>query len=270
MTKIRKYTIPSAAALAVAAGLGLATAPAQAAAVVQYFDGSNFLSGSILLSQLFNSGAFISVDENGDGTVEKLFRNWTFDSFTTNPTNLIPNPASNIQVSATGTFGPGFGSSTLSHTVLNNALSISTPNTTTTTRTVDLNFGFEVTSVGNLPIVQQIDAITGASVSGPTTGTLNSVTLNGATFSGNGSIPPSLPVTNEDNSPGLPGVNTLLVSNRVSLLARRTSATVAGSANLTSFSQTFTQVAIPEPGTVAGILAVGGLGLAMKRRQKDS
>jgi hypothetical protein len=268
MTKIRKYTIPSAAALAVAAGLGLATAPAQAAAIVKYFDGSNFLSGSILLSQLFNPGAFISVDENGDGTVEKLFSDWTFDDFTTNPTGLLPNPASNIQVSATGTFGPGFGSSTLSHTVLNNALSIS--NTTTANRTVDLNFSFEVTSAGNLPIVQQIDAITGASVSGPTTGTLSSVTLNGATFSGSGSIPPNLPVTNDDSSPGLPGVNTLSVSNNVSLLARRISATVPGSANLTSFSQTFTQVAIPEPGTVAGILAVGGLGLAMKRRQKDS
>jgi len=266
MTKIRKYTIPSATALAVAAGLGLATAPAQAAAIVKYFDGSNFLSGSILLSQLFNPGAFISVDENGDGTVEKLFSDWTLDNFTTNPANLLPNPASNIQVSATGTFGPDFGSSTLSHTVLNNALSIS--NTTTINRTATLNFGFQVTSAGNLPIVQQIDAITGASVSGPTAGTLSSVTLNGATFLGNGSIPPNLPVTNDDSSPGLPGVNTLSVSNNVSLLARRISATVPGSAKLTSFSQTFTQVAIPEPGTVAGLLVVGGLGLAMKRRQQ--
>jgi hypothetical protein len=29
-------------------------------------------------------------------------------------------------------------------------------------------------------------------------------------------------------------------------------------------------VVIPEPGTVVGLLAVGGLGLAMKRRQKDN
>jgi hypothetical protein len=45
---------------------------------------------------------------------------------------------------------------------------------------------------------------------------------------------------------------------------------VAGTASVTSFSQTFTQVVIPEPGTVVGVLAVGGLGLAMKRRQKDN
>jgi hypothetical protein len=36
------------------------------------------------------------------------------------------------------------------------------------------------------------------------------------------------------------------------------------------FKQTFSQVVIPEPGTVVGLLAVGGLGLAMKRRQKDN
>ncbi len=36
MTKLLRFTIPSAAALAVATALGLATAPAQAAAVVTY------------------------------------------------------------------------------------------------------------------------------------------------------------------------------------------------------------------------------------------
>jgi hypothetical protein len=57
--------------------------------------------------------------------------------------------------------------------------------------------------------------------------------------------------------------------NNLSLSARRTN-TVLGTANITSFSQTFNQVVIPEPGTVVGLLAVGGLGLAMKRRQKDN
>jgi hypothetical protein len=41
-----------------------------------------------------------------------------------------------------------------------------------------------------------------------------------------------------------------------------------GTSQITSFSQTFTQVVIPEPGTVVGLLVVGGLGLAMKRKQQ--
>jgi hypothetical protein len=45
--------------------------------------------------------------------------------------------------------------------------------------------------------------------------------------------------------------------------------TPAGSAQLKSFSLTFAQsTRVPEPGTVVGLLAVGGLGLAMKRRQQ--
>ncbi|WP_186814361.1 PEP-CTERM sorting domain-containing protein [Microcystis aeruginosa] len=44
-----------------------------------------------------------------------------------------------------------------------------------------------------------------------------------------------------------------------------------GTANVRQFQVTFGQrFTIPEPGTVVGLLAAGGLGLAMKRRQKDS
>jgi hypothetical protein len=44
-----------------------------------------------------------------------------------------------------------------------------------------------------------------------------------------------------------------------------------GTANVREFRITFGQVSrVPEPGTVVGLLAVGGLGLAMKRRQKDN
>ena len=266
MTKLLRFTIPSAAALAVATALGLATAPAQAAAVVTY-NGCTSTSFCTLTELL--AGGSITVDENGDGIADKEFINWMAMPFSPGSSGLA-DPKNNIQVSATGTYIPGVsGSATLNYTVVNNALNVAP--TGNATWAVSLDFGFDVKSAEFLPIIEQKDALTGGSVLGPATGTASKIALNGAELTSGGvlnSIPPLSPVTNTDNSPATP-VNLHSVMNNLSLSARRTN-TVLGTANITSFSQTFNQVVIPEPGTVVGLLAVGGLGLAMKRRQKDN
>jgi hypothetical protein len=262
MTKIRRYTIPSAAALVVAAGLGLATAPAQAAAVVTYNGCAS--TSFCTLAELVDGGGSISVDEDGNGTIEKTFGNWTNYNFFKNPPTIpVTDPKNNIQVSATGTYIPGVsGSATLNYTVLNNALNLA-PSIANVTWSAGISFDFTVTSAGYVPMVERKDALTSAS----TTGTASNMAMfNAASIMGNQTATPTSPVT--DIMP-FPETTTYTAMNNLSLSARRTT-TVPGTASLTSFSQTFTQVVIPEPGTVVGLLAVGGLGLAMKRRQKDS
>jgi len=264
MTKLLRYTIPSAAALAVATALGLATAPAQAAAVVTY---NGCASGSFCtLAELVDGGGSISVDEDGNGTIEKTFGNWTNYNFFKNPLTIpVTDPKNNIQVSATGTYIPGVsGSATLNYTIVG-GLNIAPPSGNANWN-AGFTFEFDITSAGYVPMTGQIDAITNASVTGPTTGTPSSVSFNGASITGIGSATPSTPAIDIMT---FPATNTLAIMNNMSLLARRTT-TVPGTASVTTFSQTFTQVVIPEPGTVVGLLAVGGLGLAMKRRQKDS
>jgi len=262
MTKIRRYTIPSAAALVVAAGLGLATAPAQAALVT--YTGCASTSFCTLTELL--AGGSISVDEDGNGTIEKVFGNWTNYDFSKSPgANPVTDPQNNLRVSATGTYIPGVsGSATLNYTIVG-GLNLAPPSGNTTWN-AGVGFDFTVTSAKYVPIVKQMDALTGASVTGPTTGTPSSVSFNGADISGNSTVTPGSPVTDEMT---LGPINTHTAMNNLTLLARRTTG-VAGTASVTSFSQTFTQVVIPEPGTVVGVLAVGGLGLAMKRRQKDN
>jgi len=263
MTKLLRYTIPSAAALAVATALGLATAPAQAAAVVTY---TGCASGSFCtLTELLNGGS-IKVDEDGNGTIEKIFGNWMNYEFTKAPmANPVTDPLANIQVSATGTYIPGVsGSATLNYTIVG-GLNIAPPSGNANWN-AGFTFDFDITSAGYVPMTGQIDAITNASVTGPTTGTPSSVSFNGASITGSVSATPSTPAIDIMT---FPATNTLAIMNNLSLLARRTT-TVPGTASVTTFSQTFTQVVIPEPGTVVGLLAVGGLGLAMKRRQKDS
>jgi hypothetical protein len=263
MTKLLRYTIPSAAALAVATALGLATAPAQAAAVVTY---TGCASGSFCtLTELLNGGS-IKVDEDGNGTIEKTFSNWKNYDFSKSPNaNTLVNPEGDIQVRATGTYIPGVsGSATLNYTIVG-GLNIAPPSGNANWN-AGFTFEFDITSAGYVPMTGQIDAITNASVTGPTTGTPSSVSFNGASITGIGSATPSTPAIDIMT---FPATNTLAIMNNMSLLARRTT-TVPGTASVTTFSQTFTQVVIPEPGTVVGLLAVGGLGLAMKRRQKDS
>jgi len=265
MTKIRRYTIPSAAVLAVAAGLGLATAPAQAAAVVTY---NSCASTSFCTLTELLAGGSISVDEDGNGTIEKTFDNWTNYSFFKNPMTIpVTDPKSNIQVSATGTYIPGVsGSATLNYTVLNNALTLA-PSVLNVTWFAGISFDFDVTSAGYVPMVERKDALTSASTAGTTS---NMAMFNATSIMGNQTATPTSPVT--DIMP-FPETTTYTAMNNLTLSARRTGtimAPVPGTASVTSFSQTFTQVVIPEPGTVAGLLVAGGLGLAMKRRQKDS
>jgi hypothetical protein len=263
MTKIRRYTIPSAAVLAVAAGVGLATAPAQAAMVV--YNGCASTSFCTLTELL--AGGSITVDEDGNGTIEKTFDNWMTYDFSKSPTvNPLTDPLDNIQVSATGTYIPGVsGSATLNYTIVG-GINLEPPSGNASWN-ANISFEFDVTSAGYVPMTGQIDAITGASVTGPTTGTLSNVAFNGATLmSSNASATPSNP---ETDTMSFAPMNTLAIMNNLSLLARRTT-TIPGTASVTTFSQTFTQAVIPEPGTVVGLLVVGGLGLAMKRRQKDS
>jgi len=264
MTKIRRYTIPSAAALVVAAGLGLATAPAQAAAIVTYNGCAN--TSFCTLTELLGGGS-ITVDENGDGTIEKTFKDWTNYTFVPTGTgNNLADPEGNIQVSATGTYIPGVsGSTTLNYTVVNNALLLAPPLPTGSAVSWGalVEFEFDITSAQYVPIIEQKDVLTGASVVGPTSGTTSYASFNNTTLDSSGTS------MTTDTMVIAPPVTTLMVANTLDLRARRTNM-VAGTANITSFSQTFTQVVIPEPGTVAGLLVVGGLGLAMKRRQKDN
>jgi len=265
MTKIRRYTIPSAAALIVAAGLGLATAPAQAAAMVTY-NGCTSTSFCTLTELL--GGGFIEVDEDGDGTIEKKFSNWKDYDFSTSPgANTLGDPEGKIQVSATGTYIPGVsGSATLNYTVVDDALLLAPPLPTgnAVSWNATVYFEFDVTSAQYVPIIEQTDELTGALVVGPTSGTTSYASFNNTTLSSDGVSMMT------DTMVISPPSTTVMIGNTLDLRARRirTPTPLVGTSQITSFSQTFTQVVIPEPGTVVGLLVVGGLGLAMKRKQQ--
>ena len=266
MTKIGRYTIPSAAALVVAAGLGLATAPAQAALVTY----TSCASTSFCTLTELLGGGFIEVDEDGNGTIEKTFSNWKDYDFSKSPNaNTLVSPEGNIQVSATGTYIPGSsGSATLNYTVVNDALLLAPPLPTgnALSWSATVYFEFDVTSAQYVPIIEQTDELTDASVVGPTSGTTSYASFNNTTLSSDNMSMMT------DTMLISPPSTTVMIANTLELRARRirTPTTLVGTSQITSFSQTFTQVVIPEPGTVAGLLVAGGLGLAMKRRQKDS
>jgi hypothetical protein len=264
MTKLLRYTIPSAAALAVATALGLATAPAQAGMVTT---GCAAINSFCTLTELLNGG-FIEVDEDGNGTIEKTFSNWKNYDFSKSPNaNTLVNPEGDIQVSATGTYIPGVsGSATLNYTVVNNALLLEPPLPTgnAVSWSATVYFEFDVTSAQYVPIIEQTDKLTGASVVGPTSGTTSYASFNNTTLSSdNMSMMTDTMVIS-------PPSTTVMIGNTLDLRARRirTPTPLVGTSQITSFSQTFTQVVIPEPGTVVGLLVVGGLGLAMKRKQQ--
>jgi len=216
MTKIRRYTIPSAAALIVAAGLGLATAPAQAAAMVTY-NGCTSTSFCTLTELL--GGGFIEVDEDGNGTIEKTFSNWKGYDFSKSPTaNTLVNPEGKIQVSATGTYIPGVsGSATLNYTVVDNALLVAPPLPTgnAVSWSATVYFEFDITSAQYVPIIEQTDKLTGASVVGPTSGTTSYAAFNNTTLSSDGMSMMT------DTMVIAPPSTTVMIANTLDLRARR-------------------------------------------------
>ncbi len=248
MKKIRTYTLPSAAALAVAAGAGLATAPAQAAAVIQY---NGCASTSFCTFTELTGGGSITIDEDGDGKIDKNFDNWTLTGVETPPTDL--------QISAFG--APLSGGLTFSTATGWNVPPDNLSN----------QFLFNVTAVN--PDLQ-LTTLTAALITSSSTpfGTFPNptgtrgiqVNASGAIISDNLSVKTS-PTTVALLSPIANTINVAING----LLLPTAVFPPAGSAQLKSFSLTFAQsTRVPEPGTVAGLLAVGGLGLAMKRRQQ--
>jgi hypothetical protein len=255
MTKIRRYTIPSAAALVVAAGLGLATAPAQAAAVVRYFNGSTFGMTPLTLTQLFTSGAFIEIDEDGNGIFDKRFRNWVNDggSFT--------------QTLSDGVTVTGFGSA-LSAGLQYDLTNFSRTGTPAINLGAALSYTAEAINPGAIKISGVKLDLTDATATGGTNNAASVDDLYDA-FSppDNNVSKSSTGMTTLTDSTSGPLVSQVNVMTQLGIFASGGgSKTVA----IRQFKQTFSQVVIPEPGTVVGLLAVGGLGLAMKRRQKDN
>ncbi|GCA94915.1 PEP-CTERM sorting domain-containing protein [Microcystis aeruginosa 11-30S32] len=245
MTKLLRFTIPS----AVAALLGLATAPVQAAAVIQYNcgPGATFCT----LPQLW-AGGNITVDEDGDGTIDKTFNNWMRTGMWTPPNTL--------QVTAFG--GPGL-SAGLTFTT-NDGWTVTSPATAFSN-----SFLFDVVTPPSLTLTNLTlellqsnstpNTIPGFGFTGVTVQANTAMVNNG----GGATVPPIVtsPLSSLAPSPSMINVS---VSGSVF-------GTSNGTANVRQFQVTFGQrFTIPEPGTVVGLLAAGGLGLAMKRRQKDS
>ncbi len=238
MTKLLRFTIPSAAA----AVLGLATAPAQAATV--NYIGCGVGATFCTLPQLWAGGS-ITVDENLDGEIDKTFNNWMKTGTWT--------PPSGLRVT-------GFGSAT----PLSAGLTFTTTNGWSvpagTTTSFSNPFLFDVV-LGN-PLNVSLNNLTLKVLNSTSTGfAVLGVTANGASVSDfNGGL---MPVT---------GISTDLLAVSPSTINVGVTGMVlaaGGSGNVGSFSVTFGQGSkIPEPGTVVGLLAVGGLGLAMKRKQQ--
>ena len=256
MTKIGRYTIPSAAALAVAAGLGLATAPAQAAAIVRYFDGSTFGQAPLTLTQLFTSGAFIEVDEDGNGTFDKRFSNWKNDDPNNNP--FTPTLSNGVTVT-------GFGSA-LSAGLQYDLTNFSRTGTGSLTLAGTFSYKAESINPGAFKISGVKLDLTNATATG---GSSNGAVVDDmySTFAppNNNVVKSSTGTNTPSDSTSGPLVSQVDVMSQLSLFAVGTGSKTV---EIKQFKQTFSQVVIPEPGTVAGLLVAGGLGLAMKRKQQ--
>lgn len=240
MTKIRKYTIPSAAALAVATALGLATAPAQAAAIIEYNGCAS--TSFCLFSELAPAGggagtASITIDEDGDGKIDKKFDKWTRTG--------VGTPPADLQISAFG--APLSGGLTFSTATGWNV----PPNN------LSNQFLFDVTAVNPDLLLTTIkaDLITSTSTG-----------MKGIQVNASGAI-----ISDIAGFKTPTDIISLLnpVTDTINLSISGVSFGLMGSAQLKEFKLTFAQsLKVPEPGTVVGLLAVGGLGLAMKRRQQ--
>ncbi|CCI01922.1 PEP-CTERM sorting domain-containing protein [Microcystis aeruginosa] len=233
MTKI-KYIIPTATAL-LASALALATAPAQAATVnyIGCGTGATFCT----LPQLFAGGS-ITVDEDMDGTIDKTFDKWMKTG--------TWNPPTGLRVTASGA-------------PLLAVLDFTTTNGWTTPAGFTNQFLFNITTAPNLALNStfKIDLLT-YNASGTSVVT---VTGNSSMVSSQGPLTVNASFA---GSPNMVNLNVMGTTYSFPPLAQ-------GTANIRKFQLTFGQRSrVPEPGTVVGLLAVGGLGLAMKRRQKDS
>jgi len=242
MTKI-KYIIPTATAL-LASALALATAPAQAATVnyIGCGTGATFCT----LPQLFAGGS-ITVDEDMDGKIYKTFGKWIKTGMW-NPPSGLQVTASGAPLSATLTFKTTNGWSVPAGSVT----SFSNP------------FLFDVT-LGDPLNVSLTNLTLNLSNSTSNGFGLITVSANGASVTNLQASGGLMPVTGISTDPLTASPATINVGVTGMVL------TPGSSGQVRQFSLTFGQGSkIPEPGTVAGLLVVGGLGLAMKRRQKDS
>lgn len=236
MTKLLRFTIPT----AVAAVLGLATAPAQAATVNYIGCGAD--ATFCTLPQLFGGGS-ITVDEDMDGTVDKTFNNWVKTG--------TWNPPTGLRVTA---FGAPL-SAGLTFTTTNGW---SIPAGTTTSFNNPFLFDVVLGDPLNVSLTNLTLKLLNSTSTGPAA---LSVSANGSSVTNfNGAL---MPVT---------GISTDLLTQSPSMINVSVNGMVfatGGSGNVRSFSVTFGQGSkIPEPGTVVGLLVVGGLGLAMKRKQQ--
>lgn len=231
MTKLLRFTIPSAAA----AVLGLATAPAQAATVTYIGCGTG--ATFCTLTQLFGGGS-ITVDEDDDGTIDKTFDQWSKNGTWT--------PPSGLQVTAFGA-------------PLSAGLDFTTTNGWTTPAGFSNQFVFNITTAPNLELNPTFTmSLLNYSASGTSV----------VSVSGNSAMVSSqLPTTVNASFAGSPGMVNLTVMGTTYSFPPLPQ----GTADIRKFQLTFGQRSrVPEPGTVVGLLAVGSLGLAMKRRQKDN
>ena len=244
MTKLLRFTIPSAAA----AVLGLATAPAQAA-TVNYIGCAN--AAFCTLPELWAGGS-ITVDEDGDGTIDKTFNNWMRTGVWTPPSTLL--------VTA---FGGGPLSAGLTFTTTN-GWTVTSPATQFSN-----SFLFDVVTPPSLALTNlKLELLRSNSTPSTVLGTFTGVTVQANTASVNNgggvNIPPTAPPSSISVLSQSPSMINVSVAANVFGASN-------GTANVREFRITFGQVSrVPEPGTVVGLLAVGGLGLAMKRRQKDN
>jgi hypothetical protein len=259
MTKVRKYTISSAAALAVAAGLSLATVPAEAAAIVTYTGCAS--TSFCTLTELFAGGS-IKIDENGDNTFDKLFDTWTNGK---EGMDTIPSMVSDA-VTVTG-----FGTPSSAGLQYDAGAAAFSQNFTAA-------FGYKVTAIS--PFVA---GIVGAKLdltnSTATGGSVNAVqildgytgsfgTANNGVFDSNTMTPDVFTSSTSWTTASPVNVSTML--NGTAFGLNPPLGTGPGTSNITQFRQTFSQATIPEPGTVVGLLVVSSLGLGMKRKQKDN
>lgn len=245
--KIANTFNSGAVALTVFTGFGIATSPVQAQAVS---------CGTL----------FDLLDQNQTCQVgDKEFNNWTLFG---NPDGVNLN---NITVN--GIF-PDTNAPGLEFISVNNELSINTGS-------INLNFAFLVTSLGE-PIVDNELLLVDAAAVGDITGGTSTVLIEESVGTSLGSadiafkdafiiargggLPPGVPPREEklfDRTEFAPQ-QSIWISKNIFLEAEG----VEGFASLDTFQQRFSQQT-PEPTSVLGLLALGGLGLKLKCKKEE-